>query len=252
MKLFPTFLSCLLTLAPVIASAESVDELIKQGDQHAQSYQEEDALKHYLAAIELDERNAYVHLAVSREYRHLMTDAKSKSEKLKYANIALDYANKAAKLGPTNSDAQLAPAITYGKLLPLIPDSGERLKISRKIKASADRAIKLNPRNDTAWNVLGRWHRGFAELSGTKRFLGGLVHGNIPKSTYANAAACFRNAIDINPNRLMHHVELGCIYSSMGKKKDARKLIKRGLAMAETEKDDPETKRRGKDLLSRL
>jgi len=136
--------------------------------------------------------------------------------------------------------------------LPLINDSGDKLKISRRIKAAVDRAIALDAKNDTAWHILGRWHRGFAEISGAKRLLGGLVHGDIPKSSYADAATCFRKALKIEPNRLMHYVELGCIYCAMGKNSEAEKHLKRGLAMSETEKDDPETKRHARAVLKSL
>ena len=43
----------------------------------------------------------------------------------------------------------------------------------------------------------------------------------------------------------MHYIELGRVYAQMGRPDDARRLITKGLAMKETEKDDPETKRRG-------
>ena len=82
--------------------------------------------------------------------------------------------------------------------------------------------------------------------------VGGLVHGNIPESTYENAATCFRKAIELNPQRLMHHIELGCTYCEMGKAAEAKKLIKKGLSMRETEKDDPETKRRGRKVLGSI
>jgi tetratricopeptide (TPR) repeat protein len=239
MKLSVTIFAVCLSLSSVVASAESVDELIKRGDQCAQSYQEEAAIDFYLSAAKHDPKNAYLQVVISREYRHLMSDAGSKGDKLRYAKIALEHALQAAKLGPTNTEAQLAPAITYGKILPLTDDSGEKLKVSRKIKSAADRAIALDANNDTAWHILGCWHRGF-------------IHGDIPESTFADAAACFRKAIEINPNRLMHQVELGRVYCAMGKKSEAKKLIQCALVMTETEKDDPETKRHGRETLRKL
>ena len=47
----------------------------------------------------------------------------------------------------------------------------------------------------------------------------------------------FEKAIALNPNRLMHYLELGRTYAQMGRNADARKFITTGLAMAETEKD---------------
>jgi hypothetical protein len=38
----------------------------------------------------------------------------------------------------------------------------------------------------------------------------------------------------------------------MGRTEDARNLIGKGLAMQDTEKDDPETKRHGQEVLANL
>jgi Flp pilus assembly protein TadD len=61
-----------------------------------------------------------------------------------------------------------------------------------------------------------------------------------------------RRAITINPHRLMHYIELGRIYAQMGRKEEAREFINKGLAMPATEKDDPETKQRGRETLAKL
>ncbi|HEY2799286.1 MAG TPA: tetratricopeptide repeat protein, partial [Chthoniobacterales bacterium] len=59
-------------------------------------------------------------------------------------------------------------------------------------------------------------------------------------------------AIEINPNRLIHYIELGHIYVQMGRKQDARKYIEKGLSMPDKEKDDPEMREVGRQLLQKL
>jgi hypothetical protein len=63
---------------------------------------------------------------------------------------------------------------------------------------------------------------------------------------------CFEKAIALNPNRLMHCIEIGRTYALMDRDADARKFITKGLAMPETEKDDPETKNLGRQILKQL
>jgi len=70
-----------------------------------------------------------------------------------------------------------------------------------------------------------------------------LTYGELPDSTYEDAARCFEKAIELNPNRLMHYIEPGTACAHMGRANDARRLINQGLATRETEKDDPEVKR---------
>jgi Flp pilus assembly protein TadD len=61
-----------------------------------------------------------------------------------------------------------------------------------------------------------------------------------------------QKAMELNPNRLMHYIELGRIYADMGRKDEARLYINKGLVMPDTEKDDPETKQRGRETLEKL
>jgi hypothetical protein len=69
----------------------------------------------------------------------------------------------------------------------------------------------------------------------------------------SSTVRCRRDrTIEINPNRLMHYIELGLTYAQMGKGSDARDQIAKGLAMPNVDNDDPEIKRRGRDALAHL
>jgi tetratricopeptide (TPR) repeat protein len=123
---------------------------------------------------------------------------------------------------------------------------------SGHIKRAVDKVIELNPTNDLAWHVLGRWYLGLAEVGAVKRAVARTAFGRLPPAKYEDAERCFEKAIALNPNRLMHYCELGRTYAQMGKEADARKFITKGLAMAETEKDDPETKNLARQTLRKL
>jgi tetratricopeptide (TPR) repeat protein len=100
--------------------------------------------------------------------------------------------------------------------------------------------------------VLGRWHQSLANVSGFKRKVGGVLYGTLPTGTNAQSIACFEKAIKINPRRLRHYIEMGCTYAQMGDNANARRFLDKGLAMPNTERDDPETKRRGREAMDRL
>ena len=89
-------------------------------------------------------------------------------------------------------------------------------------------------------------------MSPVKRALAQVAYGKIPVTTYEDAAKCFEKAIELKPDRLMHYIELGRVYAEMGRTAEARKMINKGLAMRETEKDDPETKQLGRETLQKL
>ena len=244
------FVALALALASTAMGAESA-ELIRKGDVFYDKLQPAEALKFYLPAEKLDSNNVRLLVRIARQYRHLMSDATNTSVKLQLGKTAVDYARRAVALAPNDSEAQLALAIGYGKLLPF-EETKQKIATSRLIKTAADKVIALNPTNDLAWQVLGRWYLGLAEIGGFKRALAQVKYGKLPPAKHEDAVRCFEKAIALNPNRLMHYIELGRTYEKMGRHADARKFITKGLAMPETEYDDPETKNVGRQILKKL
>jgi tetratricopeptide (TPR) repeat protein len=246
------FASASVILASTALAAESADELIRNGDIFYAKLRAAEALKFYLPAEKIDPKNVRLLVHISREYRHLMSDASTPAEKRRLGEIAVDYANRAAALGPNDPDAQLAVAISYGLLQPL-EGNREKIEASRIVKAAADKAIKLDPNSDLGWHVLGRWHKEIADISAFQRTMAQAIYGEIlPQSSYGEAVTCFEKAIELNPNRLMHYIELGQVYAHIGRSDEARRLIAKGLTMQDTEKDDSELKHQGRELLAKL
>jgi tetratricopeptide (TPR) repeat protein len=246
-------LALVFMLLPIetVSAAESADDLIDKGKVFDRKFQANEALPLYLSAEKLEPKNPDLLVRIARQYRYLMTDASDMNEKLRLGHLALDYSERAAACGPKDCDAQLAPAITLGKMLPYLPKK-EQVSASPRIKDSVDKALAIDPRNDNAWHILGRWNRVLAEISGAKRFLAGLVYGELPKGSYEEAERAMKKAIALNPHRLMHYIELGRIYAQMGRTDEARELINKGLGMPDAEKDDPETKQRARETLAKL
>jgi len=250
--LLNTLLAALaLALASPAAGAESAEELIQQGDVFYDKLQAAEALKFYLPAEELDSNNVRLLVRIARQYRHLMSDATNAGVKWQLGTTAVDYAQRAVALSPNNPEAQLALAISYGKILPF-EETKQRVVTSRLVKNAADKVIALDPTNDLAWLVLGRWYFGLADLGGLERTWARVAYGTLPPAKYEDAVRCFEKAVALNTNRLMHYVELGRAYEKMGRHADARKFITKGLAMPEMEKDDPESKKLGRQILKKL
>jgi tetratricopeptide (TPR) repeat protein len=233
------------------ARAEDADALIAKGDEFDKQLQAKEALEDYLPANKLEPNNVKLLVCIARQYRHLMSDTSSKQEKLRLGNISLEYAGRAATLAPKNAEAQLSPAISYGKMLPYM-GSKDQVNTTPRIKAAVDRTLELDPTNDIAWHILGRWNRVLANISVVKRAFAKTFYGDLPVTTNEAAEKCLLKAIAINPNRLMHYIELGRVYAEMGRKEEARKNIQKGLSMPDKDKDDPEMKEIGRQTLQKL
>jgi tetratricopeptide (TPR) repeat protein len=242
----------LLAVSSNLGFAEQLEEqLLQYGDLHDQKFEATEALKCYLEALKSDPKNASILVRIARQYRHQMTDAGTKEEKLRLGHLALQCSEAAAGLDTKDPEAQISVAITYGKMLPFL-GTKEQVEATPRIKNSVDCTLRLDPKNDTAWHILGRWNRVLADVSRLKRALAGIAYGNLPKGNNEEAARCLEKAISLNPNRLMHYIELGQVYGQMGRKEAARRAILKGISMPNKEKDDPETKEHGREELKKL
>lgn len=240
-----------LTLASLLQAAPTAAELMAQAGAFDRQQKPESALPLYLQVEVMEPHNAKLLVCIAKQYSYLMTDATSPEEKSRQGQNALAYARRAVAADPQLCDAHLALAVCHGKLLPLL-DTRQKLEASRIVKASAEKAVALEPGNDLAWHMLGRWHQELANIGGTKLALAQFIYGNLPAASNEESARCLEKALALNPERLMHQIELGRTYAQMNRNDEARKLITKGLAMPDREKDDPDTKERGRYTLRKL
>jgi tetratricopeptide (TPR) repeat protein len=246
----------LLTVAAVLFAcgttrAQTVDELMKTGLAHDEKLEAKEALACYFEVTKQQPDNADAYVGIARQYRHLMADASSESEKLKLGNAALQYGKKAAAVGPNNSDAQLSCAISYGKMLPLMPKK-EQVACSKYVKEGAEKAIRLDSHNDLAWHVLGKWHRVVSGTGSVTRALAAMIYEKLPPASIEESVNCLEKAVKLNPNRLMHYIELGRAYAQEGRTDEAKRCLKKGLSMPCVDKDDADVKAAGKEALAAI
>ena len=243
----------ILTLLFLTASISLADPvaLMKKGDAYDAEYKAQKALECYLEVEKATPPDAALMVKIARQYIFRMRDLSSKAAQIESAQTALRYAEDAVKLVPKSSDAHLSIAICLGKLTPLLGNK-EMIEASQRIKTSAEKAAALNPKSDLAWHLLGRWHQGVAGIGGVTRALASVIYGSVPQGSNEEAIRCFKKSLEIAPQRLIHHIELGRTYAQAGEAELARKFLKAGLAMPNQDFDDPETKQRGRMALAEL
>ena len=241
----------LLSLIALSAHAQTASELIAQGDALDAKLRSEEALPLYLKAEKLMPDDAGLLIKIAKQYGESMTGMKSEAAQRKAGETALAYSQRAAKLAPKMADAHLAVAICYGRLLDLVP-ARQKVEYSKLVRSGAEKALQIDPKSDYAWHMLGRWHQAVATMDVFTKTIVKIVYGGLPASTLEDAVKCFEKARQLKPDRLAHTVELGRTYAMMGRKEDARKYLDQGLAMQNKERDDPDTKARGRESLKAL
>lgn len=241
-----------LLLCPWVARAEdSATAAMARGDVCDEKLETKEALAAYLEAEKLGRRDSEVLRKISRELALSMPDAGSPEEKRALGEKALAYSQRAVAANPMDPHAQLGLAICYGRVAPFL-DNKTKIAYSKLVKEQADKAIKLDPSLDYGYHVLGAWNYELAGLNSVLRVVAKLIYGELPTASYEEAVRNFKKAIELAPNRVVHHIELGRTYAAMGLAALAREELNKGLALPNREKDDPGTKERGRAALKKL
>lgn len=245
-------LAAILCVSVLCAAARAdIAELLSEGDAYDAKLDNAHALEAYLQAEKLGATDANTLYRIARQYALSMNDTSSESTQRDLAETALAYAKRAVAADPNNAKAQLSAAVCYGRLIPYV-STREKVEYSRLIKEHADIALKLDPTDSYAWHVLGVWNYELAKMGMLTRGIVKVVYGSIPPASNEEAARLLRKAVDLAPERVSHHVELGRVYLALGLKDQARRELERGLALPDREKDDPESKRRAREALQEL
>jgi tetratricopeptide (TPR) repeat protein len=206
----------LLFAMQVLAEDPRVTTLVQQGDAADKQGKTRVALMSFRAAEAIEPQNAGVLLRISKQYGDLIDVTKPEENAKRMADLALDYGNRALTADPKNAKAHLNLAISYGHLTDFVGNK-TKLEYSKIIRDETAKSIELDPTDDYAWHVMGRWQAGVANVNGMLKALASLVYGGMPKASNEEAVRCFKKAIEIAPQRLMHHAELAHVYKQMGK-----------------------------------
>ncbi len=239
----PLLLCCLLfQVAPLRAQDSSLTNLIGRGDILTGKHDTRAALQLYLQAAGLSPSNAEIQIKLAGAYCDLMHLAKSKTEKETLAAQALACGRQAAADDPQSAIAHVCLSVCYAKNFPY-SDIHTRVKYSRQIKAEAEEAAALDPKFDLAYHMLGRWNCEVANMNLLSRGLVRIVYGGLPKASNELAIQNFKKAIELAPNRIIHHLQLAHVYDITGQKTAMLNELKACAAFSPCDMDDSDAQR---------
>lgn len=206
----------LLASLPAFAEDQEVVSLVNKGDAAEAQHDTRSALNLFRQAEALDGQNVGVLLRISKQYSDLIPQTKPQDAAQKIAERALEYARRIVALDPTNAKGRLNLAICYGRLTDFVSNK-TKLEYSKIIKAETQKSLALDPTDDFAWHVLGRWHLGVANVNGVLKAMAKFIYGGMPVASNEDAAKCLKKAVEIAPQRIMHHAELAHAHTALGK-----------------------------------
>jgi tetratricopeptide (TPR) repeat protein len=222
-------------LARLSAEAENLSTLLQKADRL-------DDNDHFLEAITIlkglekgDPMNVEILYRISRVESDLVDDLPDDAKKKghDYAVESMAYAKRAIEADPQSSEAHLAAAIAYGVMTDFVDDR-TKMEYSKLIKDEAEKAIELDPKNDYAYLVLARWNFEMTQLNPILKGMAELLYGQMPPASQEKALEDFQQAIEIAPNRMIHHFSYGEALAKLGRKEEARAEYQKVLRLPPT------------------
>ncbi len=244
------FLTLLLPVLPLRADP-SLSDLLAQGDLAGQHGDVSGAMKLYAGASRLAFTNSSDLCRLTKGYCDLMHFTSSPGLQQTLAGLALTNALRAEQADPKNATAHLCVAVGYVKNFPYAANA-TKVRWSKAIKNECETAIALDPRQDVGYYLLGRWNFGVANMNFLLKGLVDVVYGGLPAASNAAAVRNFQKAIQLAPNRIIHHAELAKVYAAMGEKKLARAELEKCRDLKPVDRDDADAQQAADHLLSTL
>jgi len=244
-------LGCVIFFGVGVAQAEEVEAVLEQARAAEAAFDARGALALYLHAENLRPDDPVILQKVAQQLSDLSLVVASVAEKKAQAELALAYAKRAVALAPDNAVNVLSLAICYGKM-GVYSDTRAKIEYSRLVREKALEALALDPNYDWAHHVLGRWNYEVAGLGAATRFVVRVIYGGLPEASKEEAVRRLEKAVELAPQRVPHHLELGFAYKAMGNKAKARASFERGLALPSTELYDEAAKERARAALERI
>jgi len=241
----------LMLLSSGFAGSELSIQLAK-GDSLFDIFDNKGALEAYLAALTIDSTNYEANWKASRAYLDVGEVIEDDDERADYYQKGTLCAKRAVRIDSLGSKGHLFLSIALGRIA-LDAGAKERIRLSKQIKEEVDLAIKLNPKDDIAYHVLGRWNRKLSNLSWIEKGFADIFLGGVPdEASDENAVEAFKKAIDLRPNHINHHLELGITYEMMGLDDEARQQYQKCLELPKSDSDDEKYKKEAEERLEDL
>ncbi|MGH7536553.1 MAG: hypothetical protein ACREMG_13370 [Gemmatimonadales bacterium] len=241
--------------APSLRAQQAADH-VAMGAAAVQAHDLQTGLAHFEAALALDstsyEANWRAAIVLVDLGEQIPDSIPSPERDSLYAR-AEALARRAVAADSAGADGYFALAAAVGRAS-LSMGKKARIRRASVIRDAALRAIQLNPRHDGAYHVLGRWNAEIMRLSGFNRFLARsfLGAGVFGQASWEAAVTNMEKAVELDPARIYHHLELAAIYADRKRYDDARTQLSLAQSLPNREIRDTAYKREAEELAARI
>jgi tetratricopeptide (TPR) repeat protein len=248
-----------LTLAAVAAlgastvAAQSASERIRAGDAAQSRLQPAEALRHYESAIAADSGNYEALWKAAGSAIDLAEFEENKRTRRRLFRLGERLAERAVAVNPQDAEGHFTLARALGRVA-LTVGVRERVRYATEIRAQALDALRLKPEHPGALHVMGMWNAEIMRVSGVSRFFARTFLGAevFDAANWDDAVRYMERAVEVDPLRLVHHLDLAAIYADIDDKASAREHFAIVVKSPPRDYNDRFYKEQARDQLKKL
>ncbi len=202
-------------------------------------------------AEELETENFEVIWRLARAHFDFFDNSEDEEVISENVYAGIDYAKRALEMDDSRAESHKWYGILIGQV-GILEGTKQKILNSYEVKNHTLKAIELDPEDDGNFHVMGRWHHTLADLSWFERKIAGLIYAAPPKASFEEAVEYFKQAIDMAPGEVRHHVWLGKTYESLDNAEAAKSAYNAALAITAENDSDRILQKEAQELLSEL
>jgi tetratricopeptide (TPR) repeat protein len=242
-----------LPLSPRTLASQSVSELLSVGDRESVARRPAAALGNYERAVQAEPKSYVALWKAAREAVDLGEFETNIATRTALYVRATDYARRAIVANANDAEGHFQLSRAVGRTA-LAANPRDRVKYAVEVRETALKALQFQPRHPGALHVLGVWNAEVMRLNSilrsvAKAFLGGQVLGS---ASWPEAIRYLELAIAVEPNRLVHHLDLARIYRDAGRPNEARASYQAALRAPLQDANDDHYRQSADDELKKL
>ena len=224
---------------------QTAEDFIKAGDSLYSLNNYNESIERYRSACLLDSNSFEAFWKLGRSL-NLKGETAEKDSQLVIFEESRDAETRALALNEGDADAHFQLARALGKIA-LFKGVFKSASLAKQVRKECLRALEIDSLHDGAWHVLGRWHR---EVSKKPKIL--RIPMGLGAASKDDALAFMQKALEINPENINHHLEMGNTYRRFKMKDEARGEYARCLEITPQSPLDEKYRDEAKKMLAEM
>ena len=234
-------------------NGQSAKEQIALGDRDYADLKISSAVRHYNAALATEPKNYDALWKAARTELDLAESLEKGTEQGNTLAAGIAHAQQSVAVQPRDAQGHFTLARATGRKA-LSVGTMDRIRFSKLVRSEALEALQYDSLHPGALHVMGMWNAEVMRVNGlarafAKSFLGADV---FKLASWAEAQRYLELAATIDPNRIVHRLDLAAVYTDRGDKAKARQLLEEIVRAKPREFNDPKFQRLAAERLKKL